>query len=351
MHDAMHDPLPLAGIRVVDLGWLTAGAASSTLLLDLGAEVVKVEGPNALDPFRDWVGAEAATDWWNRSPFYNFTNRGKRSVCLDLKDPRGAAVLLRILEGADVLVENFRRGILAGFGLAPALLRQRFPRLVIVSISSQGEDGPDRDLVSFGSTLEGTSGLAALTGDAAGEPVITGRNINYPDQVVCLFAAGAVVAALMQRDATGEGAHLDLSQRELTSFLLGEELVAAAAGAASTRRGNHDPRDPAQQVVARQDGLRAEWSGGSVPVRDASALAHAADFTAGTAILRDPQGVPAKGLPFRFASNPPRITAGTSGLGADNHAVLAEAGLQEAEIAALEQAGVVATRPRRGPAA
>ncbi len=346
----MPEPKPLDGIRVVDLGWLTAGAASSTLLLDLGAEVVKIEGPNALDPFRDWVGAEAARDWWNHSPFYNFTNRGKRSVCLDLKDPRGAAVLLRILEGTDVLVENFRRGILAGFGLAPALLRQRFPRLIIVSISSQGEDGPDRDLVSFGSTLEGTSGLAALTGEADGEPVITGRNINYPDQVVCLFAAGAVVAALMQRDATGDGAHLDLSQRELTSFLLGEELVAAAAGAPGSRQGNRDPQDPAQQVVQRQDGLHAEWSGGRVPVRDAATLAHAADFTAGTAILRDPQGVPAKGLPFRFASHPPRIATGTNPLGGDNRAVLAEAGLGEAEISGLEQAGVVATRPRRGPA-
>ena len=126
----MSDTAPLAGIRVIDLGWLTAGAASSTLLLDLGAEVIKIEGPGALDPFRDWTGADPCVDWWNRSPFYNFTNRGKRSVCLDLKDPRGQAVILRLLESADVLVENFRRGILDDFGLSPRLLREKFPRLI-----------------------------------------------------------------------------------------------------------------------------------------------------------------------------------------------------------------------------
>ena len=75
----MDNLAPLSGIRVVDLGWLTAGAASATLLLDLGAEVIKIEGPGALDPFRDWTGAEPGTDWWNHSPFYNFTNRGQAS--------------------------------------------------------------------------------------------------------------------------------------------------------------------------------------------------------------------------------------------------------------------------------
>jgi len=341
---------PLAGIRVVDLGWLTAGAASATLLLDLGADVLKVEGPGALDPFRDWSGAEAANDWWNRSPFYNFTNRGKHSLCLDLKDPRGQAALLRILEGADVLVENYRRGIMAAFGLAPEMLRRRFPRLVIASISSQGEDGPERDMVSFGSTLEATGGLAALTGPADGAPAITGRNINYPDQVVCLFAAGAIVSALARRDLTGEGAHLDLSQRELTSFLLGEELLAAAAGSPSPRYGNADPNDAEEAVVPDGAGWRAAWHGaGSAPMRDGATLVGAPEFARGNAILRDPQGQPAKGIPFGFGSWPARIATGCAPLGAHNRAALREAGLAEAEIDTLEADGVLATSPRRGP--
>jgi crotonobetainyl-CoA:carnitine CoA-transferase CaiB-like acyl-CoA transferase len=343
--------LPLAGIRVLDLGWITAGAASSTLLLDLGAEVIKIEGPDAPDPFRHWEGVGEGGDWWNRAPFYNFTNRGKRSVCLDLKDPRGREVMLRLLASADVLVENFRRGVLARFGLAVPELRQRFPRLVIASISSQGEDGPDRDMVSFGSTLEATGGLAALTG--AGEaPVITGREVNYPDQVVCLFAAGAIVAALLERDRTGQGAHLDLSQRELTSFLLGEELVAAAAGAPSPRRGNADPAEPAERVVPDgAGGWRAEWPGGAAPVRDGAALAAAPEFLRGTAVLHGPDGTPAKGIPFRFARRRLAVREACHPLGADNRVVLAEAGFAPEAIAALEEAGVLATSPRRGNAA
>ena len=295
--------LPLAGLRVVDLGWLTAGAASATLLLDLGAEVVKVEGPGAIDPFRTWDGAEPDTDWWNRSPWFAFTNRGKRSLCLDLKDPRGREALLRLLEGADVLVENYRRGVLASFGLDAAMLRRRFPRLVIASISSQGEDGPDRDMVSFGSTLEATGGLAALTGSGEA-PVITGRDVNYPDQVVCLFASGAILAALLERDRTGQGAHLDLSQRELTSFLLGEELLAAAAGVPSPRFGNADPADPAERVVAEGDGWRAEWAGGSAPVRDGAALAGGRGFPQGQRGAAQPGRPPRQGHSLRLRQPP-----------------------------------------------
>ena len=341
----MPHELPLSGIKVVDLGWLTAGAASSTMLLDLGAEVVKVEGPGAIDPFRNNENSTPDSDWWNQSAWFQFTNRGKRSVCLDLKDPRGREVLLRLLEQADVLVENYRRGVLAGFGLAPEFLRQRFPRLVIASISSQGENGPDRDMTSFGSTLEATGGLASLTGSMEA-PVITGRDVNYPDQVVCLFASGAIIAALLERDRTGQGAHLDLSQRELTSFLLGEELIAAAAGAPSPRRGNGDPMDPEEAVVPDGDGWRAVWSGGSAPVRDGAALAASADFLAGTAVLRAPDGRPAKGIPYRFARRPLTVPGNARALGEDNRAVLTELGLTGAEITGLEQAGLLATRPR-----
>jgi benzylsuccinate CoA-transferase BbsF subunit len=332
---------PLRGIRVVDLGWLTAGAATSTLLLDLGADVVKVEGPGALDPFRNWVGADPARPWWDESPWFAFTNRGKRSVCLDLKDPRGQAAMLALLATADVLVENYRRGVLDQWGLGAAELRKKFPRLVIASISSQGEDGPERDMVSFGSTLEATSGLASLTGEPDGPPIISGRDVNYPDQVVCLFASGAVVAALMERDRTGQGCHIDLSQRELTSFLLGEELLAAAAGQPSPR--------PGYGPGCAVDGDTAFWPGGSAPVRDAKALSESAEFRGGTAVLRSPDGTPAKGIPFRFATRPLAVHDNTHSLGADNTAVMAEAGLGAAEIAALEAAGVLATRPRRGP--
>jgi hypothetical protein len=144
---------------------------------------------------------------------------------------------------------------------------------------------------------------------------------------------------------------VDLSQRELTSFLLGEELLAAAAGVPSPRRGNADPMAPEEAVEPAGSGFRAVWAGGSAPVRDGAALAAAAEFRAGTAILHDPEGMPAKGVPFRFASRSPALQRGCAPLGADNHAVLRGVGLTAEEIAALEKAGVLANAPRRGPIA
>ncbi len=340
------DPRPLAGIRVIDLGWITAGAGTSSLLADLGADVVKVEGPGAPDPFRQWDGAPPGTDWWNQSPFFAFTNRGKQSLCVDLKSEQGHAVLARLLEQADVLVENFRRGVMASFGFDAASLRQRFPRLVIASISSQGETGPDRDMVSYGSTLEATSGLAALTG-AGAAPVMTGRDMNYPDQVVCLFASGAVVAALFERQRTGQGAHLDLSQRELTSFLLGEELVAAGQGVASHRYGNIDPALPGEHLARDGAAWHVAAAHADTPVRDAAAFVAAPEFAAGTAVLRSPNGQPAKGIPFRFGRRPLSVGDNCHALGADNAAVLAQAGYDAGAIEALAEAGVIATAPRQ----
>lgn len=344
------DQRPLAGTRVIDLGWITAGAGTSTLLADLGADVVKVEGPGSPDPFRIWEGAMPGTDWWNHCPFFAFTNRDKRSVCLDLKSSPGRDALFRLLGTADVLVENFRRGVMASFGMDSLTLRTRFPRLVVAAVSSQGEDGPDRDMVSYGSTLEATGGLAALTG-VGDAPVITGRDVNYPDQVVCLFASGAIVAALLERQRTGQGAHLDLSQRELTSFLLGEEVIAAMQGVPSVRRGNNDPMQPDVGLVREATGWAVTGAGGTVPVRDAAALVASPEFAAGTGMASTPDGWPAKGIPFRFANRPLAIRDGCHDLGADNAAVLAEAGFTPGEVAALVEAEVLATAPRRTKAA
>jgi crotonobetainyl-CoA:carnitine CoA-transferase CaiB-like acyl-CoA transferase len=185
-----------------------------------------------------------------------------------------------------------------------------------------------------------------LTG-AADAPVMTGRDMNYPDQVVCLFASGAIVAALLERQRTGEGAHLDLAQRELTSFLLGEELIAAGQGAPSRRLGNFDPALPDEHLVRAAAAWQVEGPGGVTPVRDAAALVAAPEFTHGTAVQRSPDGQPAKGIPFRFSRRP--LAAGDSchDLGADNATVLAQAGFSATEIAALAETGVIATSPRQ----
>src|SRR5689334_9621182 len=100
----------LRGVRVLDLGIVTAGASTSAILADLGAEVIKVEGPSYTDPFREWTGIVEGTEWWNDSPQFQATNRNKRSVCLELKSPRGRELLLRLAAGCDVVLENFRVG-------------------------------------------------------------------------------------------------------------------------------------------------------------------------------------------------------------------------------------------------
>lgn len=220
----------LQGIRVLDLGIITAGASTSAVLADLGAEVIKVEGPSYTDPFREWLGTTNAPNWWNESPQFRATNRNKSSVCLDLKSERGHGLFMKLVVQSDVVVENFRAGVLKRLRIDYETLCAANPGIILASISSQGQTGPDSGNTSFGSTLEASSGLAYLMRYAGETPKITGRGLNYPDQVASLFAASAIMAALVERHRTGTGVVLDLSQRELTSFLVGEALVAAAEG-------------------------------------------------------------------------------------------------------------------------
>ena len=241
---------PLKGCRVLDLGIITAGAATSALLADLGAEVIKIESQSYRDPFRDWKGAGEAED---ARGFFRFTNRNKVGVSIELKQPEGREAFMRLVAQSDIVLENFRRGVMARLNLDyPALSAVR-PGIILASISSQGETGPDTNYVSFGTTLEAMSGLSWLTGYAGGEPVTSGRDLNYPDQVVAIFAAGMVLTAWRHRCRTGEGAHLDLSQRELTSFLVGEAF--AASPPQSVRIGNADPGFALQECFRANDGI------------------------------------------------------------------------------------------------
>jgi len=278
---------PLAGIRVLDFGLLTAGANTSAMLGDLGAEVVKIESGAYMDPFRAVGQRDTAPGWWNRSPPFHFTNRNKRGLALNLKHTEGRRLILELAKNCDVVVENFRRGVLERFGLDYAALKAVNPRIVLASISSQGDTGPNRLHASYGSTLDATGGMAALTGYADdGLPRISGMDVNYPDQVVSLLAAGLVIAAVMTARRTGEGALLDISQREIASFMIGEEIVAAAADPARrtpARRGN------AQDGVALQDCFRCadgRWLAVTLTdaadkascVRTIEGLSHAAIF-------------------------------------------------------------------------
>ncbi len=244
--------LPLAGMLVLDLGIFTAGSVTSTLLADLGARVIKVESESYSDPFRIWPGIKGD------SPLFTFNNRNKLAVNIDLKTDEGRETFLKLVAQADVVVENFRRGVLERLGIDYPVLKEANPNIVLASISGQGASGPGSGHVSFGSTLEAIGGVAALTGHPRGSCYISGRNLNYPDQIVCLYGAGAAIAAILNAKDTGRGMHIDVSQREVTSLAVGERIAAASLGGGAGESvdfpGNGDPNMVLQDIYPVEDG-------------------------------------------------------------------------------------------------
>ncbi|MFL1461769.1 CaiB/BaiF CoA transferase family protein [Roseococcus sp. DSY-14] len=200
----METNAPLAGIRVLDLSGYIAGPFAASLLADLGAEVVKVEPPGG-DPIRHYPSTLPG-----RSRVFLGVNRGKRGLVLDLKDPAGKATLLAMADEADVLLENFRPGVMERLGLGWALLSARNPRLVWCSLTGFGETGPLAGAAGFDQVLQAMTGLAALQGQAAGGPpqLLSGSAVDF---YAASLAALGIVAALHQRHATGRGERVGMS--------------------------------------------------------------------------------------------------------------------------------------------
>jgi crotonobetainyl-CoA:carnitine CoA-transferase CaiB-like acyl-CoA transferase len=233
----------LDGIRVLDFGIVGTGPKTGLLLASFGADVIKIESPAFPDPFRFAEmrpnGAGAAEAIWNVSAGSTSNNRGKRSLCLDFLEPEGAALLDALIGAVDVVLHNFRMSVADKLGLCWDRLRGLNPRLILVAASSQGDDGPNRDFGSYGTTLEGIGGIASLTGYPEGEPLITG--INFPDQACPLLLVGAITAVLLEREETGEGSYLDFAQLEAAVALVGDQLVDyQLTGEVPARRGNAD---------------------------------------------------------------------------------------------------------------
>ena len=237
----------LSGIRIADLTIITAGACTTQILADLGAEVVKVEAGRYPDPFRTWQGSAAMSDDipdpWNHAPTFNMVNRNKRGVCLDLKSEQGREAFLRLVEVSDAVTENFRQGVMQRLGLGYEVLKERNPNIVMLSLGSQGADGPESGYGSYGSTLDCLAGLTSLTGYPDSHPIWSSQEVNYPDQVASIFGAGLVLAGIRQRQRTGEGCYIDLSQREMVTTMIGEHVLGyTIEGRTPERAGNFHPQ-------------------------------------------------------------------------------------------------------------
>jgi CoA:oxalate CoA-transferase len=238
---------PLTGIRVLDLTRVLAGPYCTALLADLGAEIIKLEPP-AGDDYRHigpFQGGESA--------LFTLNNRGKKSLVLDLKEPADLALARAIAARVDVVVENFRPGVAERLGLGAETLRAANPRLVYCSISGFGQDGPFRDLPAYDLVVQAMSGLMAATGEEGGAPLRAGESVA--DLIAGLFASWSILAALVQRHATGAGATLDVAMYDaLFSMLTTSHALHLYGGALPPRVGNRHPLSTPFGCFATKDG-------------------------------------------------------------------------------------------------
>ncbi|MBX9790079.1 MAG: CoA transferase [Pirellulales bacterium] len=243
--------LPLAGIRVLDLSRVLAGPVCCQFLADLGADVVKVERPGTGDDTRQWGPPFVEGD--GPSAYYLSANRGKRSLALDLDQPSGRAVLRRLLERADVMVENFLPAAREKFGLSPERLAAINPRLVSASISGFGRIGPLADQPGYDLVIQATSGLMSITGEPDGVPMKVG--VALSDIIAGLYAAASVLAGLVGRSTGQPGRAFDLALADCTlASLVNVAQAALVTGERPRRYGNAHAQIVPYEVFATSDG-------------------------------------------------------------------------------------------------
>jgi crotonobetainyl-CoA:carnitine CoA-transferase CaiB-like acyl-CoA transferase len=238
--------LPLDGVRVLDLTTAWSGPMATRILAALGAAIVKVEGPGRIDDWRGPVGGGHPARYpggvpgerpFDRCYQFNTQNHDKRSLVVDLKSEAGLGIVRRLVDRADVMIANFSAGTLDRMGLGWADVRARNAGLILVEMPAYGADGPIRDHVALGPSMELMAGMARLIGYGDGRPVTTGP--AYLDPLGGFNSAAAVLTALAARALTGRGQHVELAQREAAMHWIGEEIVyAAATGADRPPRGN-----------------------------------------------------------------------------------------------------------------
>jgi formyl-CoA transferase len=235
---------PLAGVKVLDLSRVLAGPWCTQLLADLGAEVVKVERPHSGDDTRHWGPPWHGEGDERVAAYFLSCNRGKKSAAIDFAQPDGAALVRKLAAEADVLVENFRVGGLAKFGLDAASQRAVNPRLVYASITGFGQDGPYADRAGYDFMIQAMGGLMSITGRPDGEPGGGPMRVGVAvaDLFTGMYTAVAVLAALFRREKSGEGAHIDMALLDTQLAVLANQASNfLVSGEDPPRQGNTHP--------------------------------------------------------------------------------------------------------------
>jgi crotonobetainyl-CoA:carnitine CoA-transferase CaiB-like acyl-CoA transferase len=246
----------LDGLRILDLSRILAGPTCTQLLGDLGADVIKVERPGIGDDTRTW-GPPFVTDADGRdtseSAYYLSSNRNKRSVAIDIARPEGAALVRRLAVKCDVLIENFKVGGLARYGLAYDDLKDELPRLIYCSITGFGQTGPNAHRAGYDIMAQGYGGIMSITGAPDGEPMKVA--VGIADVMCGMYASTAILAALRHRDRSGEGQHIDIALVDTQiAWLINEGTNYLVSGQPPKRRGNQHPNIVPYQVFEVADG-------------------------------------------------------------------------------------------------
>jgi len=249
---------PLAGLRVIDLTRILAGPFCTMVLADLGADGVKVEPPGGdpsrgPGPFMPALDGVEPPDPRGYGTYFMSVNRGKRSMVIDLKKPEGRELLLELVDGADVLIENYRPGTMEKLGLGYETVKARNPRVIMVSVSGFGQTGPYRQRAALDIIVQSMGGMLSITGEPGGGPVRPG--VSMGDITAALFSTVAVLAAIVERYRSGEGQRVDMSMLDCQAAILENPLMRYfAVGEMPERIGTRHPVVSPVQALRTKDG-------------------------------------------------------------------------------------------------
>ena len=292
-------PGPLTGLRVLDLSRILAGPWATQVLADFGAEVIKLERPGTGDDTRRW-GPPYVRDAEGRdtgeSAYYLAANRNKRSVTVDFTTAEGQAIVRALVERADVLVENYKVGGLAKYGLDYLSLKRVNPGLVYCSISGFGQDGPYAGRAGYDAVIQGMGGLMSITGEPDGTPGGGPQKVGVAvvDLMTGMYAVSAILAALRHRDASGEGQFIDLALLDTqVGFLANQAMNYLVGGVVPQRQGTAHPNIVPYQAFAAADGYLM------------LAVGNDGQFARAAAVLGHPDWVQDP----RYATNAARVAA------------------------------------------